>query len=167
MPRRAWPSQRWCCRAQGRFPRTFRRRVVMACCFTLRLPHDCPSLQDRLSTGSRATFGGSDVAAVVWPPQSRRRAGRVRVGKYETSRKASQWAVAVVGRSVAAATVPHLCPMSSTHVIHAAVAHGTRRPMPVRARRSGWWGMIGWRAAWPPPSLVRYVSAHGCDRCFY
>ena len=115
MPRRAWPSQRWCCRAQGRFPRTFWRRVVMACCFTLRLPYDCPSLQDRLSTGSEATFGGSDVAAVVWPPQSRRRAGRVRVGKYKSSRKACQWAVAVVGRSVAAATVPHLCPMHARY----------------------------------------------------
>jgi len=60
--------------------------------------------------------------------------------------------VAVVGRPVAAATVPHSWSMSSTHIIHAAVGHGTLRPMPVRARRSGRWGLLGWRAEWLPPS---------------
>ena len=60
--------------------------------------------------------------------------------------------MAVVGLPVVAATVPHSWPKSSTHIIHAAVGHGMRRPIPVRARQSGRWGMLGWRAAWPPPS---------------
>jgi len=88
----------------------------------------------------------------VWPPPSRRRAGRGGVGEYKTFWEAWQWAMAVVGRAVAAATVPHSWPMSGTHIMHAAVGHGTRLPLTVRARRSGRRGMLGWRAAWPPPS---------------